>query len=144
MRAVRRFSLGINYGANSLSGAGLWLGYNFTPHLALDAGIGCGFNNDLYLRTSVQARANLFVTPWSPYFAAAVLYNWNDRSVTSGNNTLLIAPTVGLSLQARTGYSLLVGGGYGFALAGQDRRPRSAFAGPTQAPVLQVSSGYTF
>ena len=118
VRAARRFVLGGNAGLNSLGGLGVWAGYNITPHLAVDAGVGYGYlgGGVLQPRTGLQVRVNLLKSVCTPYVAVSGMYNWAFDNYTS--RSVYVAPTVGLSVQAHNGFSLMAGMGYAFQVAG--------------------------
>jgi hypothetical protein len=71
VRARRPLFIGADLAINGLTGFGMQLGYQLSPHWAVDAAVGA---SSQLLRVGVRGRYNLLTSPVTPFVGLAALY----------------------------------------------------------------------
>lgn len=162
VRAVRKNTLGIEVGLNTLVGAGLQYSRSLNPHLNLETGVGLSFQS---VKAGLRLRANFSAAEFTPFVAAGLMIGSGTAGtqVTSDRGNpiayrVLPSPfvqgTFGCAWTTRSGFSMLAGVGWaqllrannvvvtrGTPTANQmERLAFSAGSGPTGA----LTMGYSF
>lgn len=179
VRERRPVSIGAEVGFNGLGGLGLNVGYNLTPHWSLDAGGGFGLPG---ARLGVRGRYNFLTSNWTPFVGLGVNYLIAmDRSIEATRDMqqsavdalsqhgqqhnvkatyhVQSAPfgsaMLGMSYQARNGFSMLAGLGWSQlldrssnvvitqgSLNKSERRALDLLVG--SGPIASATFGYSF
>jgi len=162
IRALRKNTMGVEVGLNTLVGAGLHYSRSVTPHLNLETGFGLAFQS---VKVGLRARANFLASDFTPFVAAGIMYGTGTLGTlqTSDRGNLIAykierSPfaqgTVGLAWTTRSGFCMQTSLGWaqllrpnnvlikaGTPTANQvERLTFSAGSGPTGSLAL----GYSF
>ena len=121
IRVEHPLSVGVELSYNGLAGMGANMGYQLTPHVAFDAGLGKAASG---AKVGVRARYNLFTSDFTPFFAGGISVgtgsmgkSWHapDKAAPTPYS-VSVSPyaqaVAGVSYQGDDGLSALVGAGY--------------------------------
>jgi hypothetical protein len=120
VRLLRKNTLGVEVGLNTLVGAGLHYSRSITPHLNLETGFGLAFQS---VKVGLRARANFLASDFTPFVAAGVMYGTGTLGVlqTSDRGNLIaykierspfVQGTLGLAWTTRSGFCMLTSLGW--------------------------------
>lgn len=131
IRVEHPMSLSVELSYNGLAGMGANAGYQLSPHVALDFGLGKAATG---VKIGARARYNLFTTDLTPFFAGGLTVgtgslgqSWHVADEAAPTRyTVQVSPyaqaVAGLSYQTDDGLAALVGVGYSQLLRSDNLR----------------------
>jgi len=149
IRLLRKNTIGVEVGLNTLVGTGLHYSRSVTPHVNLETGFGLAFQS---AKVGLRARANFLASDFTPFIAAGLMYGTGTLGAlqTSDRGNLIayhierspfVQGTMGLAWTTRSGFCMLVSLGWAQLLRHSNIVIRSGTPTANQLERLTFSAG---
>lgn len=138
-RTARPWTVAFEVGNSGLAGLGVTVDYSFTPHWAVDTGLGVSVFG---LKAGVRGRYNLFESAATPFVALGAMLAaapWETAEVVPMGQAV-----GGISWIADGGFSLLAAAGWMQRLDGEQGRWVVPIVWTGSDMVVSVATGYAF
>lgn len=149
VRSLRKNTVGVEVGINSLVGVGMQYSRSITPYFNLETGVGLSFQQ---VKVGLRGRANFLASDFTPFVAAGLMYGTGTPGVlqTADRGNLIayridrspfVQGTLGLAWTTRAGFSMLASLGWAQLLRSQNVIIHAGTPTGNQAERLRFSAG---